>query len=247
MPAYTLPPKRLYPQTPEGDEVPDFIPWRPQRQRSGGWSIHDQRLFIHELVRCGSVAAAARAVGKSARSAYLLREKRGAESFAVAWHRAQAVGIDKLRDNVIERLIDGELVPHLYHGKLIGHRRKFNDRMILGALQSHAREHHGDGANVAYEYGDLEAYRQRLENWEGCLRSREEMLSWDVRAREEQEAEWEREVYLREYNRLNKASRAAEQRERAKEVHRQWEEIRRKHRQRGYGPDPQDGPRVWRV
>lgn len=239
MPSYTLPPKRLYPRTPEGEDVPDFLPWRPERQRSGGWSAHDQRLFIHELLRCGSVTAAARAVGKSARSAYQLREKRGAESFAVAWHRAQAIGIDKLRDNVVERLLEGELVPHLYHGKLIGHRRKYSDRLILGALQSHAREHHGDDVNVTYEFGDTEAYRQRLENWEGCLRSRESMLWWDERARENQQAEWERETYRREYKKISEAARRAELRAQAKADHDHMEEVRLSHQKQ------RRGPRIW--
>lgn len=216
MPTYTLPSKRLYATTPEGEAVPDFAPWRPQRQRAGGWSVHDQRLFIHDLVRSGSVPAAARAVGKSPRSAYLLREKRGAESFAVAWHRAQAMGIDKVRDNVVERFLEGELIPRFYHGELVGYRRKFRDRMLLAALHSHAREEYGDSANVAYQYGDLEAYRQRLENWEGCLHSRESMLYWDERARETEKAEWQRQSYTREYMRFWKAEIAAGQRAKIK-------------------------------
>jgi hypothetical protein len=61
-----------------------------------------QRAFIAALARCGSVHAAARQAGKSAREAYALREREGAGSFAEAWHLAVEMGRNAVRDNVID-------------------------------------------------------------------------------------------------------------------------------------------------
>lgn len=235
MPSYTVSRKRLYPVTPEGVEVPDFHPWRPERQRARGWSTHDQRLFIHELTRCGSVSVAAKAVGKTPRSAYQLREKRGAESFAVAWHEAQQIGIAKLRDNMVELMIDGELMPRLYHNRIVGYERKQRLRLLLAALESHSFQQR-NASNVVYDYGSAEAHRQRLENWEGCLRSRESMLDWDEASREDDEAEYQRQIYRKEMTKLQ----AAHIRAKAREDHRQMVEAEKKYR-----ASLNQGPRIF--
>jgi hypothetical protein len=56
------------------DDTPDipFTPVERLRRRRTGWSGDRQRAFIATLARCGSVAAAARSVGMTARSAYRL-------------------------------------------------------------------------------------------------------------------------------------------------------------------------------
>jgi hypothetical protein len=68
------------------DELPvaDFDPVPRQGVRRGGWSEERQRGLIAALVKCGSVAAAARSVGLTPRSAYLLADAPGAESFVMA-------------------------------------------------------------------------------------------------------------------------------------------------------------------
>ena len=55
------------------------------RARKGGWSFERQRRFLAALYWTGSVASAARAVGMSRMSAYRLRRRAGAASFAHAW------------------------------------------------------------------------------------------------------------------------------------------------------------------
>ncbi len=155
--------------TPEGDPVPRFDPWIAQRRRANGWSSHDQRLFIRELARIGSVSAAAKRAGKSARSAYALRDKPGAESFAVAWERALNAGLERTRERIVERLADGEILPRYHYGKLAGTIHRWKPGPLVAVLNSRARKLDGDAAARARDYDELEAYRRRLEQWEDAI------------------------------------------------------------------------------
>ena len=64
--------------------VPPFYPV-PTRTRSDGWTVQRQTDFLGMLAETGSVAGACEAVGMSRKSAYALRARPGAESFAAAW------------------------------------------------------------------------------------------------------------------------------------------------------------------
>ena len=59
----------------------------PLRSRRDGWTEVRHCAFLARLYATGSVSAAAKAVGMSRASAYRLRERPGAESFAFAWDR----------------------------------------------------------------------------------------------------------------------------------------------------------------
>ena len=78
--------------TPEGVPVPRFTPWIGRNHDPRGWTPARQLGFMRAMTRCGSARAAAAAVGKSVRSAYLLRDKPGAASFAAAWDQAALLG-----------------------------------------------------------------------------------------------------------------------------------------------------------
>src|SRR5690348_14688506 len=93
------------------DEPITFTPVPLQRKRRTGWTPERQRAFIDALARCGSVSAAVRQVGMSARGAYALLDKPGAESFADAWDRAAIMGMDATFANVIDRAMNGAWVP----------------------------------------------------------------------------------------------------------------------------------------
>ena len=69
--------------------IADFDPV-PLRVRTDGWTPERQREFIRLLHVRRNVGKAAQAVGMSRRSAYRLRERPGAESFAAAWDSAFA-------------------------------------------------------------------------------------------------------------------------------------------------------------
>lgn len=68
---------------------PFFTPVK-LRVRKDGWSAKRQCVFLAHLYITGSVSAAAEAVGKSRESAYRLKSRAGAESFASAWDRVLA-------------------------------------------------------------------------------------------------------------------------------------------------------------
>lgn len=120
--------------------LPDFAPVPMQRKRSRGWAPKNQQLFIAMLAETGSVSIAAQCVGLSARSAYKLREKPGAEAFALAWEDALEIGIGHARDTILERWRNGRVVPRWHRGTIIGYEQKFNERALIAALYSLRRE-----------------------------------------------------------------------------------------------------------
>jgi hypothetical protein len=67
--------------------VPAFYPV-PTRTRRDGWTVARQADFLGMLAETGSVIGACEAVGISRKSAYQLRARPGAESFAAAWDAA---------------------------------------------------------------------------------------------------------------------------------------------------------------
>lgn len=108
----------------------------PVRVRHDGWTTARQRGFILRLVLGGCVAWSARAVGKTKVSAYRLRERPGAESFAAAWDRAQGWGRDRSVDIGLERALCGEEVPVMYRGRRVGTRRRFDNRLLMAVLSA---------------------------------------------------------------------------------------------------------------
>ena len=62
----------------------------PLKARHDGWTPARQRHFIDRLAATKSVARACREVGMSSVTAYALRRRPGAESFAAAWDEALA-------------------------------------------------------------------------------------------------------------------------------------------------------------
>ena len=85
----------------------DFTPVPLQRSRYDGWTPLVQKRFIHALSVMGSVGAACRAVGRGRVSAYRLREREGAESFADAWDAALEAGQDRQYNYLLDRAVNG--------------------------------------------------------------------------------------------------------------------------------------------
>lgn len=84
-----------------------FTPVPLARARCDGWSAVVQERFVRALDAMGSVGPAARAVGMSRTSAYRLRERSGAESFAAAWDRALSNGRVRMFDYAMDRALNG--------------------------------------------------------------------------------------------------------------------------------------------
>jgi hypothetical protein len=195
--------------TPEGVPIPAFTPWQAKRERTGGWSPETQRAFIHELTRIGSIGAAARAVGKTARSAYQLRDKVGAESFAAAWEAAKLSGHNHAQQIAIERALHGEVMPQFRAGRFAGYKIVYNDNLLVATLGSWKSNSDFGGPTLA-------EWHRRLEKWEAALR-REAMDLADGTAATQQARDdawqdhvvWRREMKAEERRQRNAEIRAA--------------------------------------
>jgi hypothetical protein len=89
------------------DCEPEFTPVALDRVRHDGWTPERQRLFLVALAAMGTVDSAAQAVGMSRISAYNIKRRVGAESFADEWDRALGFGRGMMFDYAMERAIHG--------------------------------------------------------------------------------------------------------------------------------------------
>jgi hypothetical protein len=94
----------------------DFTPVPLERVRANGWTVLAQRRFIHALSVMGSVGAAARAVGIGRVSAYRLREREGAESFAAAWDNAIGLGRSQQYSVAMDAAMNGVTTVRVLRG-----------------------------------------------------------------------------------------------------------------------------------
>jgi hypothetical protein len=116
--------------------VPPFVPV-PLRNRSDGWTNERQARFLAALAITRSVAAAARTVGMARETAYRLRTKRGAESFARAWDQVLGRASANRKVSPEERALRaiGTLIqPRVYRGKCTGIAQKADNSALLGHL-----------------------------------------------------------------------------------------------------------------
>ena len=155
-------PANLLPSTVGEPAAIPFTPDPRKRRRHDGWTEQRQRGFIHALVACGSVSAAARHVGKTARSAYRLLDAPGATEFAQAWDAAIECGIDRTRSDALHRALHGQLVPIYRRGKLQRVELRKSDKLALGLLSGTRRDGAASGPQQYAE--DRAAHRadQRL-------------------------------------------------------------------------------------
>lgn len=93
--------------------VPPFLPV-PLRARANGWTSERQARFIGLLAETGSVAEAARRVGMGRESAWRLRRRAEAASFAHAWDAVVAI---RRGESVAPRKVTpAELAEHAFEG-----------------------------------------------------------------------------------------------------------------------------------
>ena len=96
-----------------------FNPVAQQRHRADGWTPETQANFIRALAAMGSVGQAARAVGMGRRSAYRLRDRADAASFASAWGRALSMGRIHQFTIAMDRALNGVTVVRVMKGGAI--------------------------------------------------------------------------------------------------------------------------------
>jgi hypothetical protein len=133
----------------ERPALPAFEPV-PRRYRHDGWTPERQKAFIEALADTGCVTRAAAMVNMSQANCYALRRAPGAEGFRRAWDAALDFGLKRLKDIAFERAIEGQLVPVFVAGKLMGFRRKKNDRLLMFILRHYGQDAGGRKTTVNY-------------------------------------------------------------------------------------------------
>lgn len=121
---------------PRHSRVPAFSP-APTRQRADGWTPSRQAAFLAHLAITRSVSAAARKVRMARETAYRLRRRRGAESFAAAWDAALARDAEKRKVTPGERVaraLYGRIKPVIYQGRHVGTTGKADISAFLGHI-----------------------------------------------------------------------------------------------------------------
>lgn len=134
------------PAAPAPDDDPLIFDPVPGRARHDGWTPDRQRAFIDALGQCGLVGAAAREVGMTAKSAYRLRDRPGADGFRTAWDAALDQGRTMACSTAIERAMEGEIVPVFYRGVQVGERRRYDNRLLITALRQYRPDPRGSRA-----------------------------------------------------------------------------------------------------
>lgn len=137
------------------DFNPDHYDWVPVRkvQRADGWSLEKQKRFIETLADTGSVTMAARAAGMSRVSAYKLRRTPGEENFAAAWEVAVDQATKALHDIALDRAMNGVDDPVLdSKGNCVYVRTRYNDRLLMFLLSSHAPQRYRRGLRDAVQH-----------------------------------------------------------------------------------------------
>ncbi|MFN3988942.1 MAG: hypothetical protein ACK4IS_01650 [Erythrobacter sp.] len=156
-------------------ELPAFTPVPRQCARHDGWTPQRQAAFIEALADTGSVDAACKAVNMSTVGAYQLRRQPGAASFRAAWEAALQLGVQRIEDVVMDRALNGVEEPLYSYGKLVGTRRRYNDRLLMFILRNRAPERFADGAPRGLNaVGKMEAERckkQWRSQWEAERRN----------------------------------------------------------------------------
>ena len=130
--------------------VPAFLPV-PLRARRDGWTPMRQAAFLGALAESRCVRAAARRVGLARETAYRLRRKPGAESFAAAWDRIMGRGGRPSRKvtpaALAHRALDGLLKPVIWRGRHVATIWKPDSSALLRFLRQLDRAGADEGRN----------------------------------------------------------------------------------------------------
>ena len=118
----------------------------PTRTRRDGWTVQRQADFLGMLAETGSVMGACEAVGMSRKSAYALRARPGAESFAAAWDAALGAPVRKVTAPDLDFLaLRGPRPPgHVPRplSRIVGPARRF--RAAAAGAAARSRRRRGD-------------------------------------------------------------------------------------------------------
>lgn len=116
--------------------LPWFEPVPLARSRKDGWTPARQRIFLAALLTTGLVSRAAKAAGMGTTSAYNLRKRKGAESFAAAWDQVERAARERALAYVIEHVLNGETRPRFYRGRFVGTVHRVDQKVALAAVRA---------------------------------------------------------------------------------------------------------------
>jgi hypothetical protein len=171
---------------PDPDDPLEFTPVPRQRMRRGGWSAARQREFIALLAETGSVRSACRRMGVGEHQVYVLRRHPEAASFRRAWEAALDCGIARIEDTAMDRALYGTEDPVFWQGKLIGTRRRYNDRLLMFILRNRAPDRFAEGKPKgmnAVDTMDLERLKKKWrKEWEAESAQARNVTAAEVRA-----------------------------------------------------------------
>jgi hypothetical protein len=114
-------------------QLPEFTP-APTRKQNAGWTADRQRKFIDHLALTGSVGESCALVGVASSSAYRLRNKAGAESFARAWDAALSLATTRLAAIAFDRALNGRTERFYKDGELAVERKMPSDYLLTWLL-----------------------------------------------------------------------------------------------------------------
>lgn len=125
-------------------------------RRRDGFGKAKQEDFLALLGQTANVKLSAYEVGINPSSAYRLRRRDA--GFAERWDEAITEGARVLEQELLRRSIEGDDDPIAYGGKIIGHRKRFPDRVALYLIGRRLGASDRGGA-PADEKGSLERMR----------------------------------------------------------------------------------------
>ena len=139
--------------------------WRPQGR------------FLREFARTGSVSAACRASGLARRTVYNWRDADA--DFRRRWESARGRGVERLRDEAMERALVGAEVPVWHDGRIVDHVAQPDPRVLWRLLQALQADIYGSRAaevqaarERAAEFARrLDAGEKRVAAYEASLRA----------------------------------------------------------------------------
>jgi hypothetical protein len=104
-----------------------------KRLRHDGWDGPAMAAFCRALAETGVVTEACRACGKSAKSAYALRQRE--PLFARAWESALSLARERLADDLLARSLKGSAEQIIRDGCIWGERHSYDNKLAFAILR----------------------------------------------------------------------------------------------------------------
>jgi hypothetical protein len=111
-------------------------------------TLKKDKAFLDTLSETANVKAAAQAAGYPRSSLYEWRDRD--EAFRESWEEAWRVGVDALEGEALRRGVEGVLEPVWYNGKIVGHRRRYSDVMLIFMLKARRPGTFRDNATIEH-------------------------------------------------------------------------------------------------